>query len=203
MSIALSGHKSKAKAGGTEFKTTMEEIEDESWEEQRHHPKAKSHVLFHINDKESADSDVVKGKLPLMKYPTAPIINSARKVDIEEVEDEAWEVHCKKPKSPKHLLEALDNLDDCQTLQNASTDDMSITPDSSMQKQAMNMEIGTGNQDKPEIQIPRVSPPLPPKDKPYHLQKKCFTPAGTSVLGVSVLSTRGWVSNLENVEVDL
>jgi len=194
--------KSEERAWGAS-KTTIVEIKDKSWEEERTCQKTNSHILFHINDKESADTDVVKEIIMLMKHPTMPSDKSARKVTIEEVEDKALEAHRKKPKSSKHLLEALDNLNSHQTLPSTSVEDMTITPDWSGQRQAFDAETRINEQDMPETQIPEIPLPPPPKDQPYHLQKKHFTPAGTSALRVLVLSTRGWVGSLENGAVDL
>ena len=199
--IALSARKSEEKAWGAN-KTAIEEIEDEFWDEQRRRQKANHHILFHINDKESADSDAVKEQIPLTKHPT-PKSSPARKVSVEEVEDEAWDAYRKKPKSPKHLLEALDDLDDHQIPQDTLADVPTIPPEWNAQKQVLDAEIGFNKQDKQGAENPEVPLPPPPKDEPYRLRKKRFTPAGTSALGVSVLSTKGWVGNLENAAVDL
>lgn len=202
LKIALSAHKSDEKARGA-IKTTIEEIEDESLEEQRSRQKTNLHILFHIDDKESADSDIVKEKVPSTKHPTTSGSNPARKVTVKEVEDEALKAHHKKPKSPKHLLEALDDFDDPKAPQEASANDMTVDSVWGAQRQALDTEIRINGQDNLEVQILEVPLPPPPKDKLYCLQKKCFTPAGTSALKVLVLSTRGWVGNLENGPVDL
>ena len=185
------------------FKTTIEEVEDESWEEHRRREKTSSHILFHVEDKESADSDVVKEEMPPTKHPTARYPSSNRKTTIEEVEDEAVEAHHKRPKSPKHLLEALDDLDEQQASQSTPDGETTVASDWEAQKQALDAEIRIDEQERPDTQMPELPLPPPPKDEPYRLRKKRFTPAGTSALGVSVLSTKGWVGNTENGVVDL
>jgi len=176
-------------------KTTVEEIEDEFWAEERKRPKSNLHVLYQEGDKESLDSDIANERPAPSKHPT-------RQTIIEEVEDETWEAHRRKPKSLQHILEPMDDIDDSPALQDKLPGQSHSAVEVSKPKQTLESEK---HPTRSEIgQPPGTTLPPPPKtEKPYRLPKKRFTPAGESALGVSVLSAKGWVGNLENGMVNL
>ena len=170
----------------------VEEIEDEFWEEERQKPKATSHILFHVDEEVELEGEAKTP--PQTKHPTKP-------VTIEEVEDEEWEAHRNRPKSPKHILIAAGELDDPPENQ-PSTSLQNSDPITNV-SEALAAESTVKTDTLPESNTATTSLPPPTQDKPVRLQKKRFTPSGTSALGVSVLSTKGWVGNLDNDPVDL
>ena len=172
-------------------KTTVEEVEDEFWAEERRRPKSSSHILFHVDDETALKRE--EQQLPQTKHPT-------KSVFIEVVEDEEWELHRNRPKSPKHILIAAGEADDPIEEQPFT---LLHNPDPSFS--SVNEALGAESSADvlPEVETPTMSLPPPTQDKPIRLCKKRFTPAGTSALGVSVLSTKGWVGNLQNGLVDL
>jgi len=91
-----------------------------------------------------------------------------------EVEDEFLEEHCTKPKSHVHVL--------------VNKTDMEPT-NAEMNDHAM---------------AHYVPLPLPPRTlKLVRMPKKQFYPVGELSVGVSVLSVKGWVGNLNSAKIDL
>ena len=58
-----------------------------------------------MDDKESSDLDMSNERPAPSKHPT-------RQPIIEEVEDESWEAHRRKPKTLNHILESMDDTVD-------------------------------------------------------------------------------------------
>jgi len=110
---------------------------------------------------------------------------------VEEVVDETFIAHQKKPKSPKHLLMSMEEEEDVE--------DSSIHLGQKKAHHTCTME----NNDHRSPLSDMDMPPPPPDLKLIRLHRKCQTPPGFSVLGISVLSAKGWVADLENVKVDL
>ena len=182
--------------------TAMEEVEDEFWEEERCRPKSVKLLMYQIDDSEAAEMDVPRTKHPTQNddsrgksnATTTPSKPKARMpVTVEEIEDEELIAQREKPKSPRHLLESLHEEDD--------TPNQPSGEDSSTQEQK---EVHHTSRSKDDHAPPLMDlPPPPPDSKPIRLSRKRQTPPGFSSLGVSVLSTKGWVSGLDNERVDL
>ena len=175
----------------------VEEVEDEEWEIYRKKPKSSKHILTSMDDMEDSFEDQASTS------PTYsnPLHYPKKSVSVEEVEDEEWEIHRKRPKASKHILMAADDVEDRLESQPTSPDKQH--PSVSV-NEAMEAESSIkGNALAPESKAPTTALPPPTQDKPIRLRKKRFTPSGTSALGVSVLSTKGWVGNLDNGLVDL
>jgi hypothetical protein len=115
--VVSSGCKSKVKAR-IACKTTIEEVEDEFWEEERNRPKSASHILCHASDKEPLNLNTVEERPAPSKHPT-------KQTTIEEIEDEAWEAHHRKPKSSKHIMEPMNEADDSPPSQEETCSNLS------------------------------------------------------------------------------
>lgn len=187
--------KSKTTARAAD-KVCMEEVEDEYWQEERNRPKSES-LLLHHADKEIMPALTVETERP------QPSKHPSRRTTIEEVEDKSVEAHRSKPKSQRHLLIGIDEVDDVPDSSQRQSHNQNQTAEEVSCKQALHSETTTGDDITVETHTPSASLPPPSREEPFHLKKKRFTPAGTSALGVSVLSTKGWVGNLENGVVDL
>ena len=184
---------SKVKAGD---RVTIEEIEDEHWQEERNRPKAESLTLHHIDDIVTQISAVQSERPSPSKHPT-------RKTTVEEIEDEHEEAYRIKPKSQKHLLIGIDEVDDVPDAFEELSHDQNSKAGKVDCKHALHSEIQSDDKEIPDTHIPESTLPPPSAEKPIRLRKKRFTPAGTSALGVSVLSTKGWVGSQDNGIVDL
>ena len=180
----------------------MEEVEDKLWEEERCRPKSMKLLMYQIDDSEVAEMDVPRTKHPTQNddsrgksnattTPSKPKVHMP--VTVEEIEDEELIAQREKPKSPRHLLESLHEEDD--------TPNQPSGEDSSTQEQK---EVHHTSRSKNDHAPPLMDlPPPPPDSKPIRLSCKRQTPPGFSSLRVSVLSTKGWVSGLDNERVDL
>ena len=119
------------KTGVSLDKTTvsMEEIEDEFWEEHRNRPKNYSHILQSVDDfdaspKESEESNLALSNHPPERLPRSRVLTNdrahERRVLIEEVEDEDLIAARIKPTSPKHILISTEELDDLEDSNSAT-----------------------------------------------------------------------------------
>ena len=185
------------------------EVEDEFWREERLHPKSANFLMYHIDDLEAVELDATKTRLPPSKHPTdkkdsvernagdfEPTKPQKRRaVLVEEVEDEATVAQREKPKSPKHLLVPIDEEDDPPD--HPISDEGSVPVELKEGHHASSRHHG--NQSPPLTDLP----PPPPDSKPIRLHRKRQAPPGLSALGVSVLSTKGWVAGLDNARIDL
>ena len=118
-----------------------------------------------------------------------------KSVMVEGVEDEAFIAQRDKPKSPRHLLVPMDEEDD--VAEQSLRENVSAPLD---QKEAH--LTSAMDQDYRQPPLDTFPPPLP-DSKPTRLCKKRQTTPGLSAVGISVLSTKGWVGGLENSKVDL
>ena len=162
----------------------------------RDHPKAETLLLHHISDDVIPVSPVTPDRPQPSKHPI-------RWTSMEEIEDESIEAHRNRPKSQRHLLVAIDDDDDVADVLLEPSQNWQSSTEESEFKQALHSETDTKDKAPTEAHTPGITLPPPSKEEPFHLKKKRFTPAGTSAIGVSVLSTKGWVGNLENSMVDL
>ena len=137
-------------------------------------------------------------------------------VFMEEVADEFWEELNALKKSERHLLYQEGDEDD-ETLKKealATHREDCSTSDTSCNHPQSTSEWNDSMQDDPAFPSdrpdeakdpPQVSSPLPPPSKECHFRmpKRRSRPEGASAVGVSVLSTRGFVGSLKNAETDL
>lgn len=129
--------------------------------------------------------------------------NALKRATIEEVEDEDYVAHQARPKSPRHLLEKIDELgfsdkEDLErvepTFRSPPTKTDTVDPSTSnseqedMIKEVFSLDTTEG-------------PPI--KDHKIKLKKKRFMPAGSSAVGVSVVAVQGWVGSTRNEQIDL
>ena len=177
-------------------KVTMEEVEDEYWQIERSHLKAESLLLHHVDD-------AIKPALAITPERPQPNKHPTRPASIEEIEDKSMEAHRIKPKSQCHLLIGIDEVDDTCDDPEEPSQDQDTSAEKSDCKHALHSEMSANGEATAEAHTSNTTLPPPSNEKPFYLRKKRFTPAGTSALGVSVLSMKGWVSNLENGVVDL
>ena len=177
-------------------KVTVEEVEDEYWQIERSRPKAESLLLHHVDD-------AIKPALAVTPERPQPNKHPTRSASIEEIEDESMEAHHIKPKSQRHLLIGIDEVDDAHDDPEEPSQDQDTNAEKSDCKHALHSEMSTNGEATADAHTSNTTLPPPSNEKPFYLKKKRFTPVGTSALGVSVLSTKGWVGNLENGVVDL
>jgi len=137
---------------------------------------------------------------------------------VEEVEDEFWNEFNKLKKSEKHLLYQEGDEDDKIFKKEASSvthkEDHSVPNNTSWdlpraaeskQKDSIQDEPVCSStrpnevKDPPEIVSP-LAPPL--QEHHFKLPKRRSRLEGTSAVGVSVLSTRGFIGSLKNVKTD-
>ena len=135
-------------------------------------------------------------------------------VFMEEEEDEFWSIHKSKEKSTTHLLYQIGDEDDESIQKEAflSHKEKSPSPSKPETKEVPPQEIKdppskvrdspTGSEDSPSGSKDFPLPP-PPKEKLWRIPKVRSRPEGLSAIGVSVLSTRGYVGGLNNAETDL
>jgi len=185
-------------------KLVVEEVEDEFWTQERQRPRSAKFLMYQVDDLEAAEAD-----LPRTKHPTQND-NSLKKltrntktskprmrkqVAVEEVEDEAFIAQWKKPKSPKHLLVPIDEEEDAPDQWSSENGPVPLE-----QKEVHHTSTRECDDHPPPL---TNFPPPPPDPRPIRLCQKRQTPPGLSALGVSVLSTKGWVAGLDNARVDL
>ena len=139
-------------------------------------------------------------------------------VFMEEVKDEFWEEFDSLKKSEKHLLYREGDEDDevqkkealathKEGLPSADPVESSSRPTPNSGEENFNLDDSALPSTSPEEvkDPPGVSHSLPPPTKVTHFKvaKRRSRPEGMSAVGVSVLSARGFVGGLKNVEVDL
>ena len=131
-------------------------------------------------------------------------------VFMEEVADEDWLSYKSKEKSTSHLLYQLGDEDDeflqkeafFSNREKASRTSEPVT-DAVLPKEVKDPPLASPSQTEPLKEI--KDPPLAPlsKEKLFRIPKARSRPEGMSAIGVSVLSTRGFVGGLNNEEMDL
>jgi len=104
---------------------------------------------------------------------------------MEEVEDKAFIAQ----------REPMGNEDDVP--EHPSREDVSVPLD---QKEVHHTSTAGYENCQPPLM---TFPPPPPDSKPTPLCRKCQTEPGLSMLGISVLSTKGWVAGLDNARSSL
>ena len=165
---------------------TVQEVEDESWLEACSKPKALKHLLYHVNEE-------VEDERPLStKHPTATETENSPSPAVEEITLS----HSTTPETPERLSTFVGNDEPPIPVVNEyATAFVSENRDdfSSETKPTVDRESSQDWQ----------LPPPPKEFKPVRISKKRFYPAGESSVGVSVLSVKGWVGNLDNSLTDL
>lgn len=173
---------------------SIEEVEDEHNRWERNKPKSPIHLLIHVDEEDKLDSaqnnevDVVQNEREC-SFSNGESIRRPS-VAIEEIEDEDSKAYWAKPKSTRHILE------------DAHTDDDENGVDGEHASASMGHK---SREDQNAVNMDPITdlPPPPKMDKPIRLPRKRTTPPGLSALGISVLSTKGWVGNMDNPRIDL
>ncbi|KAJ7263773.1 hypothetical protein C8J57DRAFT_1626053 [Mycena rebaudengoi] len=142
------------------------------------------------------DDDFKTTALELDNIATAEEVSSAKtepelrrrvyKVQIEEIEEEYWETQARMPKARKGLIE-LDSEPDVEDVVEL----------------LQQINVGMGADFAKESQTFEELAPPPVELSPIILPRRRHPKPGSSALGISVLSVKGWVGDLENGAVDL
>jgi len=146
-----SGHKTRGR-----YKTTVEEVDDESDIAAHTKMKSTTHILIH-------ESKAHEDQRPQMSKHPPSVDNRSHRTPARDMEEQCSTEHHTQSKPSVH----------------ASPNETIET------KQDMHL------------------PPPPKELKLIRMNKKRFYPAGESSVGVSVLSVKGWVGNLNNTKMDL
>ena len=162
---------------------------------------------------------VEEGKCRLRERKSDEPVASWKKqtVFMEEVEDDFWKEYASLEKSERHLLYQEGDEDDEAFKKEAfATHHDGDKPDNlneDLPRTSFEPTSGSPQNDSPypSVQPQEIKDPtetassLPPPSKECHfkLPKRRSRPEGTSAVGVSVLSARGFVGSLKNAETDL
>lgn len=121
-------------------------------------------------------------------------------VFMEEEEDEFWLSYQKKEKSTSHILYQVGEED--ESLQKEAFSSHKRKASSSLKPEA-NKDPPREVKDPPAEVNKDPSFPLPTKEKLFRIPKVRSHPEGMSAVGISVLSTWGFVGGMNNMETDL
>ena len=138
------------------------------------------------------------------KSSVAEAYNASRWTTIEEVIDEDWIAHLSKLKSPKHLLEIVDEFSLPE-----SADSEKIEPNfRSPPHHSESVEPPTSSLQNEDVTTKEASSSStttgpPSKDARIKLKRRRFTPVGSLAVGVSVVAVQGWVGSMRNDQTDL
>lgn len=152
---------------GEQYKTTMEEVDDESVVEARAKKKSTIHLLIH-EDEVHEDESPLRSKHPT----TTPIHN--HQTSCEEIEDESWAEHPARPKMSAHVLSNETDVEPTNLAESMDKEanvafDPNLLTEQGCYRTAQD--------------LPLPLPPLPKELKPIRMTKKRFYPAGESSVG--------------------
>ncbi|EDR14134.1 uncharacterized protein LACBIDRAFT_321942 [Laccaria bicolor S238N-H82] len=138
------------------------------------------------------------------KTSVAEVYKASRRASVEEVEDEDYIAHLIKPKSPKHLLEKIDELgfEDNEDSEKVEPNFRS-PPLHSDEFDSLASDLQTEEAPTKEAYSSNTTTGPPTTDHKVKLKKRRFTPAGSSAVGVSVVAVQGWVGSQRNDQIDL
>lgn len=150
-------------------------------------------------------SSVLQPSAERMSKPSvAEAYNASRQVTIEEVEDEDWIALQVKPKSPKHLLEEIDELGFVDGEDSERVEPNFRSPPLRPEEfDPLASDPRQANAAAKEAPSPNTTAGPPMKDLKIKLKRRHFMPAGSSVVGVSVVAVQGWVGSMRNDQTDL
>ena len=150
-------------------------------------------------------SSVLQPSAERMSKPSvAEAYNASRQVTIEEVEDEDWIALQVKPKSPKHLLEEIDELGFVDGEDSERVEPNFRSPPLRPEEfDPLASDPRQANAAAKEAPSPNTTAGPPMKDLKIKLKRRRFTPAGSSAVGVSVVAVQGWVGSMRNNQTDL
>ena len=164
--VIAGGCKTESKARGVS-RVVMEEIEDEHWQEERDRPKAESLLLHHVDDMVTQALTVESERPPLRKHPTPTST-------LEEIEDEHVQAQRIKPKSRRHLLIGIDEVEDLpDMLEEPSGPDV----EESDLKHGLHSETLSSDNEVPDAPIPDKTLPTfhgktnPIEKEPVHASR--------------------------------
>jgi hypothetical protein len=172
----------------TEKRASVEEIMDEEQEAFKEIPKAKRYLLESDDDNNQDEEEIykasstqtMKGKIPIPKITTKP--SQPQTSSVEEVEDEYWAKQREMPTAASHIIDdAEDWEDEIEQSWKRHTSTAEVLP----RKE---------NEDQAHTQEPAPIPP-PGDVKLVQLTKWRKHKLGSSDMGVSVLSVKGWVGS--------
>ena len=178
---------------GERRQATVEEVEDEAWLEARSKPKSSTHLLHHIDEVEDEE------KPPPTKHPSPKSRDSQPS-------------HCHPDDKPAFRSGPEDSLglNDRVKLGTSRETILSNPEGVCSTVNPVGHAMACISESKEEVPHKNNSsaceqqlPPPPKEIKPIRMPKKRFYPTGESSVGVSVLSVKGWVGNLDNPLTDL
>ena len=172
---------------------TVQEIEDEAWLEAHSKPKSLKHLLYNVNE-EVEEERPASTKHPMSKPEDFEF--SSESSEDKELENGIKSSYPSKPITSGQAPTFLDK-DVCSIT--AVEETSSALTAESREKAFHKDDLSPDKESLPGLQLP----PPPKNIKPIRLPKKRFYPAGESSVGVSVLSVKGWVGNLDNPLTDL
>lgn len=133
------------------------------------------------------ESDSTEKLTSLGNIVTVYSVHRVQKVTIEEVEDEDEKAYRSSPKALLHLLEVNEDYHEAMKV---DRDSVSTDP----------VDGPSGEPLPPYLELPK---PPAPDGRPIRMFRRRQTPAGTSAVGVSVLSAKGWIGSIRNPVTDL
>ncbi|KAJ7264720.1 hypothetical protein C8J57DRAFT_1230490 [Mycena rebaudengoi] len=126
---------------------------------------------------------------------------NVHKVEIEEIEDEYWANDARMPKARHGLIESSDS--DSEAESDGEDINESSPPEGIHSFPIVPKPYKDALDDFfAETEVNVLAPP-PKELSPIRLHRKRNPKPGDSALGISVLSVRGWIGDVENGEVDL
>lgn len=115
------------------------------------------------------------------------LVEQSQCASVEEIEDEYWRTYKAKPKSVHHVLE-----------------EVVFEKEASHAANALGVEPNFRSPPKePQSSTPPLPDEIPLLDRKIKLKKRCFTPAGSSAMGVSIVVVQGHAGSTRNTPIDL
>ena len=173
-------HRRKTERPPKRATVSMEEIEDEFWEEDRHQSKSDTHILQPVNDLDAPCEETNEPRPALRKHPSSqrPSSNGpslrervqVKQVFMEEVEDKDLIAAQNKPTSPKHLLIHVNEIEDTKNDEKLTLVREDVKrPQEDETKEA---HQNTRHAETVNVPLPNDLPPPPADLKPIRLSKK-------------------------------
>ena len=164
-----------------------------------------------VNQPELSESIAQQGFRKASPFPQVPAeesskssgaeaYNASKRTTVEEVEDEDWIAYQIKPKSPNHLLEEIEEADeDSEKVE----PNFRSPPSQPVEFDRPASDLQQDNSATKEASSVDTTTRPPRNDFKIKLNRRRFTPAGSSAVGVSVVAVQGWVGSMRNSQTDL
>lgn len=169
---------------GERHRTTIEEVDDDANLEAHNKLKSEKHLLYHI------DEDLQQDEPSMTKHPTQSP-RQHQQTPLEKINHGFQSQHQTESESRHPILTTFDNEEIRQEAEEVERN-IYVSEQKSM--------ADLGNH---PINLDAPLPPPPKEGRPIRMTKKRFYPAGELLVGVSVLSVKGRVGNLNNAATDL